>query len=172
MSRRAGQLLVVVLMAVALSPSAAQADQSPAGCSSNSLTLRIIRDRPVVRVGEQVTYTVFASNPGNDACDITNASITITTPGPTGAANGTTSTLAQGLDLLGGSGERQIGRVSATITVNNGITDAIASASATGVLHDAPVNHTANITKTLGTTVIVKPGINVTKTGSIVNGVA
>jgi uncharacterized repeat protein (TIGR01451 family) len=172
MSRRAGQLLVLVLVGVALYPSAAQAHQSPANCSSNSVALRIIRDRPVVRIGEQVTFTVFASNVGGDACDITNATITLTLPGITGAANGPMTLIAQGLDLPAGSVERQLGRVSTTVNVTPGVTDAVASANARGVLHDAPADHAANISKTLGTTVVFTPGINVVKTGSIVSGVA
>ena len=101
MSRRAGQLLVVVLMAEALSPSVAQAHQNPPNCDSNSPTLRISRDRPVVRIGETVTYTIFAGNPGPTACDITNATITLQLPGADGKPTGNPITIAQGLDLLG-----------------------------------------------------------------------
>jgi len=172
MSRRAGQLLVVVLIAVALSPSAAQADQSPAGCFSNSLSLRIERDRPVVRIGESVTFTVYASNDGATACDITNATIKLRLPAADGSPTGPETTVALGLDLPNRTVERQVGRVSTPINVTPGVIDAVALATATGTLHDAPANHRADIAKTLGTTVVFTPGIKVVKTGSIVNGVA
>ncbi|MDA0160695.1 hypothetical protein OM076_10500 [Solirubrobacter ginsenosidimutans] len=81
-------------------------------------------------------------------------------------------TIAQGLDLLSNTAERQVGRVTTPINVTLGVTDAVVRVAASGVLHDAVVDHTADDSKTLGTTVIVKPGIDVTKTGSIVNGVA
>jgi uncharacterized repeat protein (TIGR01451 family) len=61
--------------------------------------------------------------------------------------------------------------VAFAINVNPGVTDAFARGSASGVLHDAPVNHDANISKTLGTN-IVTPGIEVDKVGSIASGVA
>jgi uncharacterized repeat protein (TIGR01451 family) len=165
-------LLVVVLMAVALTPSAAQAHQSPAGCFSNSLGLRVERDRPVVRIGEAVTYTVFASNSGATACDITNITIKLRVPAANGSATGPETTVAAGLDLASGAAERQIGRVSTAINVTPGVIDAVALATASGTLHDAPADHAATIAKTLGTTVIFNPGIRVIKTGSITNGVA
>src|SRR5262245_36195011 len=172
MSRRAGPLLVVLLVAIALAPSVAEAHQNPANCNSNSPTLRVSRDRPVVRIGETVTYTVYAGNPGATACDITNATITLQLPGADGRPAGAPRILAQGLDLLSNSPERQIGRVTTPINVTRGVTDAVALARAVGVLHDAPVDHAADDTKTLGTTVIVNPGIHVEKTGSPANGVA
>jgi uncharacterized repeat protein (TIGR01451 family) len=159
-------------MAVALSPSAAQAHQNPQNCDSNSPTLRISRDRPIVRIGESVTYTVFAGNPGATACDITNATITLQTPGADGQPAGNPLIIAQGLDLLSNSAERQVGRVTVPINVTPGVTDAVSRARATGVLHDAPIDHTADDSKTLGTTVVVAPGIHVEKTGSVPNNVA
>src|SRR5690349_25020472 len=100
MSRRVGQLLGLVLVGVALYPSAAQAHQNPQNCDSNSPTLRISRDRPVVRIGETVTFTVFAGNPGATSCDITDAKITLQLPGPDGKPVATQTIIAQGLDLL------------------------------------------------------------------------
>src|SRR4051794_7279807 len=171
MSRRAGQMVVVVLMAIALLPSAAQAHQNPPGCNSNSLSVRLDRDRAVVRVGEAVTYTVYAANPGLTACDITDATIKIRVPAADGTATGPETTLAIGLDLPSNTLERQIGRVSTKINVNPGVTDAVALAIATGTLHDAPVDHPDTDTKPLGTTVVT-PGIEVDKVGSIAGGLA
>jgi uncharacterized repeat protein (TIGR01451 family) len=159
-------------MAVALSPSVAQADQHPLNCDSNSPTLRISRDRPVVRIGENVIFTIFASNPGATSCDITDAKITVQLPGPDGKPVAAQTIIAQGLDLLSNTGERQVGRVTATINVTPGVTDAVVRAAATGVLHDSVVDHTAEDAKTLGTTVVVAPGIHVEKTGSTPGNVA
>jgi hypothetical protein len=38
------------------------------------------------------------------------------------------------------------------VALNPGVTDAVAEATATGTLHDAPVDHLANVVKTLGST--------------------
>ena len=43
------------------------------------------------------------------------------------------------------------------MNVNPGVADAVAPATATGTLHDAPVDHRADISKTLGNTV-TQPG--------------
>jgi uncharacterized repeat protein (TIGR01451 family) len=172
MSRRAGQLLVLIVVGVALYPSAAQAHQNPPNCDSNAPTLRISRDRPIVRIGETVTFTVYASNPGATSCDITNAKITLQVPGADGRPVAAQTIIAQGLDLLSNTTERQVGRLTVPINVTLGVTDAVVLAHASGVLHDAPIDHTAEDTKTLGTTVIVAPGIHVEKTGSVPNNVA
>jgi hypothetical protein len=167
--------LISVLLATVVGMTAAapaSAHRSPAGCTSNSLDLRIDRDRPVVFVGEAVTYTVFAANAGASACDITNATIYIQLPTATGAPSATRTPLVVGaIDLPGNSAERMIGRISTNVNVNDGVTDAVAQASASGTLHDAPVDHAANIVKTLGTTV-VRPGIEVDKVANIRNGQA
>jgi hypothetical protein len=130
------------------------------------------RDRPVVFVGESVTFTVYAANAGATACDITDARIYIQLPTATGAPSPTLTPLTVGsIDLPSGSAERMIGRIAVPITVNAGVTDAVARASASGVLHDAPVDHAADISKTLGTTVVT-PGIEVDKEANIRNGQA
>jgi uncharacterized repeat protein (TIGR01451 family) len=158
-------------MGVALFPSAAQAHQNPAGCVSNSFDIRIKRDRAVVRVGETVTWTVYASNQGGTPCDITDAKITLTLPGADGNPGSDVRTLSPAVNFPAGSAEHEIGHVSAPLNVNPGVTDAIAQADATGKLHDAPIDHVAVIRKTLGST-IVRPNIEVDKTANIQSGVA
>src|SRR4051794_30115035 len=132
----------------------ASAHQHPLNCDSNSPSLRVARDRPVVRVGEAVTYTVYAANPGATACDITDLSIYLQLPGTNGQPVAALTTIAQGLDLPSDTSEHQVGRVSTVINVNPGVTDAIARASTTGVLHDSDFDHGADIAKTIGTTVV------------------
>ena len=78
------RIMLVSMLAVALVPSVAEAHRSPGGCISNSLDLRIERDRPVVRVGEAVTFRFFAANPGVFACDITAADVYAQLPGANG----------------------------------------------------------------------------------------
>jgi hypothetical protein len=169
------RILISVLLATVVGMTAtapASAHRNPPLCTSNSLDLRIDRDRPVVFVGELVTYTIYAANAGAAACDITNASIFIQLPTATGAPSATRTPLTVGaIDLPGNSAERMIGRISTNVNVNDAVSDAVAQASASGTLHDAPVDHAANIVKTLGTTV-VRPGIEVDKAANIRNGQA
>jgi len=171
MIRRTSLVALAASACVLIGAVPASAHQNPLNCDSNSPSLRVARDRPLVRVGESVTYTVYAANPGATACDITNLAIYLQLPGADGQPVASLTTIAQGLDLPSNTPERQVGRVSTVLNVNPGVTDAIARASTTGVLHDSVNDHDAAISKTIGTT-IVTPGIEVTKVGSIRNGAA
>ena len=172
MTRRIALVTILAASATFAGASPASAHRSPALCTSNSLDLRIDRDRPVVFVGEAVTYTIFAANAGVPACDITGARMFLQLPTAAGTASNTLTPVTVGsIDLPSNSAERMLGRISTAITANAGVTDAVARASASGTLHDAPVDHTAEIVKTLGTTVVT-PGIEVDKTADIRNGLA
>jgi uncharacterized repeat protein (TIGR01451 family) len=150
----------------------AEAHQSPAGCFSNSLDLRIERDRPVVRNGESVTWTIYAKNLGAAACDTTGVAVWLQVPTADGTPSASKVQVTAGtIALASGALERRVGAISTGINGNPGVTDAVVRASTTGVLHDAPADHAAEISKTLGTTVIY-PGIEVDKVGSITNGQA
>lgn len=138
------------------------AHQNPVGCNSNRFNISIIKDRTEVYQGQILTYTVTATNVnfGSDiACDITGADISITLPAPDGTPTGQVVNLVSGQDFLAGTSTTIVGSASYTVQVNPGVTDIVAEARAEGVLHDAPVDHTALIVKTLGTTVVEPPNV-------------
>src|SRR4051794_31622606 len=134
------RLLVLTLASFALIAASANADQRPPGCTGNKLDVRVVRDHAVVRPGASVTYTIFVSNQGAEACDITDATLEFSLPGADGNPSGS-RTVAQGLDLPSGSAERQVAVVQWSADVDPGVTDAIARAHLSATLHDAPVNH-------------------------------
>jgi len=136
------------------------ADQSPAGCNGNRLNTSLIKDKTAVYQGDTITYTVTVSNvdSGTDvACDITNATVTLTLPAMDGSPTGTAIVLATGIDYLAGTTTTVVGSSPYVVNVNPDVIDIVAQVSASGTLHDAPVNHSASIVKTLGTSVLKAP---------------
>jgi hypothetical protein len=134
----------------------ASAIQSPGGCNSNRLSLSLARDKLTVQQGEVLTYTVTLSNVdfgGLIACDIDNAIVTLTLPALDGTATGQVITLTSNGNYPAGTAVTTIGTVPYTVNVNPSVVDATAQASVNGVLHDAPTDHAAQISKTIGTTV-------------------
>ncbi len=163
--------VVVPIVLVALGPATAGAHQSPPGCSSNSLSLTLTKDRTVVRPGDTLTYTVEAANQVAGPCDITSATVTLTLPAANGTPTGQVVTLASSADFPAGAAPRVIGTVPYRVAVDPGVTDIVAEARTSGTLHDAPVDHAAQITKTVGTAV-TQPAITVTRTPTPSSGQA
>jgi hypothetical protein len=134
--------------------------QSPAGCNSNRLNLSIGKDRTTVAQGDVITYTITASNLDQSpllACDIDGATAIVTLPAIDGTPAGTIVTLGTGLSFPAGTGVIILGTATYTVNVNAGVTDIVAEARINGVLHDAPVDHAAEIIKTIGTAVVSTP---------------
>jgi len=151
---------LIACLAVALSPLPAFAHQSPGGCNANRLDLSIIKDKTSVMIGDTITYTVTVTNLdfGSDiACDITNASVDVTLPAPDGTATGTVVNLATGVNYPAGTNTTIVGTAQYVVATDPGIEDMVAQAEISGTLHDAPVDHSAQIIKTLGTTVVATP---------------
>lgn len=133
------------------------AHQIPPGCTGNKFTISILKDKTQVRQGDTLTYTVTASNidaPPDVACDITDATITLRLPAADGTPTGQLVTLETNRDFPSGTALVLIGTVQYVVNVNEGVVDIVAEASGEGVLHDAPVDHTALIVKTIGTSVV------------------
>ena len=151
-------MLVALALCVSILPAAsAWAHQSPGSCNSNRLTTSIIKDKTQVFQGDTITYSATVSNAnfgGDIACDITNATVQLTLPAMDGTPTGTVVTLASGVDYLGGTPVTFVGSAPYLVNVNPGVNDIVAQVSANGILHDAPVDHSALIIKTLGTTVV------------------
>lgn len=136
------------------------AHQSPSGCNSNRFNISIIKDRTEVYQGQVLTYTVTAVNVNFNsdlACDITDAEIDVTLPAADGTPTGQVVTLVAHTNFPAGTSTTLIGTAPYTVNVNPGVTDIVAQARAQGTLHDAPVDHSALIVKTLGTTVVAPP---------------
>jgi hypothetical protein len=158
-SRLAVWLVVVVIGCaggMALPVSLAGADQVPAGCTQNNLVLDIGRDITVVRNGDTIHYTVSVSNLDSaqgPACNISDASVVFTAPAADGTPTGAKTVLATAVNFPAGMTLTVLGTVPYVVAVNPGVTDTVAAAAATGVLHDAPVNDQANVNKTLGSTI-------------------
>lgn len=149
-------LLVAVVVAV-MSAVAVTAHQSPGSCNSNRFNISITKDKTEVKQGDILTYTVTASNlnSGSDlACDITGADITLRLPAADGTPTGTLVTIATNQNFPGNTPVTTLGTAQYTVNVNPGVIDIVAEGRAEGVLHDAPTDHSAQIVKTLGTSVI------------------
>jgi hypothetical protein len=159
------RLLVAFLLTGAALPTTAQAHQSPPGCAANGADLSLSRNRATVRPGQTVTYTVAVSNAGAGACDVTDAKATFTAP------TGDPVTLEEHRALLSGSPLATIGSPAWPVPADQPAGQALASADLTGVLHDAPTDHTVAIAKTLGVDVVV-PKLAATLTAVPATGVA
>jgi len=158
---KVGLLFVLATLLLSFQPlGTAYADQNPSGCNSNRFNISIVKNRTEVYEGQTLTYTVTASNVdfGSDiACNITAASISVTLPAPDGTPTGTVINLVASQDFPAGTTTTIVGTADYVVHVNPGVTDIVAEASAQGVLHDAPVNHSALIVKTIGTSVVAAP---------------
>ncbi len=135
----------------------ASAVQSPVGCNSNRLNLALIKDRTSVQQGDTINYTITVSNQDSApalACDIDSATVRITLPAADGTPTGTVVTLATNASYPAGAAQTVVGNASYVVSVNAGVTDIVAEARISGTLHDAPVDHAAEIIKTVGTAVI------------------
>ena len=98
----ASSIAAAVLTLVAVS--AAVAHQSPPGCDANWLDLTLTKDRTFIRNGDTSTYTVQIANDAGNACDMTDATVSLTLPVEDGSPTGQTVTLASGVDYPAGTG--------------------------------------------------------------------
>lgn len=145
-------LIVGVAFAVPVS-----AVQSPVGCNSNRLNLSVSRDKLTVQQGDTLTYTITVSNLDslpNIACDIDTATVTLRLPAANGTPTGVIVPVASNASYPAGTALTLVGTVPYVVNVNPDVVDITAEASVQGVLHDAPQDHAASITKTIGTAVI------------------
>lgn len=167
-------IFTVGVLCTALGMGSVSADQAPAGCNSNSLDLTVTKDRTVVEEGDIITYAVYVTNLDNGssiACDITGATVTITLPATDGTPTGNAITLATGVDYPAGTASTLVGTASYTVNVDPGVTDVVAQGNVSGTLHDAPTNHAASITKTVGTSV-TQPSMSLAKIANPSSGQA
>lgn len=159
-------------LCMALGVTSVSADQTPSGCNSNSLDLTVTKNRTMVEEGDTITYGVHVTNLDNGssiACDITGATVTVTLPARDGTPTGTVVTLATGVDYPAGTASTLVGTADYNVSVDPGVTDVVAQGNVSGTLHDAPTNHAASITKTVGTSV-TQPSMSLAKTANPSSG--
>lgn len=157
MFQKVSAYIISLVVALSIASIPASAIQSPGGCNSNRLTLTLSRDKITVERGDILTYTLTLSNLNsgpNLACDIDGATVTLTLPDVDGLPTGQTVTITTTGNYPAGTPVTVIGTVPYTVNVNDGVTDASAEATVNGVLHDAPTDHAAQISKTIGTTIV------------------
>jgi uncharacterized repeat protein (TIGR01451 family) len=134
----------------------AASHQLPEPCNANDPGLNIAKDRTYIRPGDTVTYRVEVHNlntPNGPACDVTEATVALILPAPDGKPTGARTVLASGLDLPAGMPPTQLNPVAWPVALDPGVFDAVSRAELTGVVHDAPTNHWAEVVKTLGTAI-------------------
>ena len=168
-ARAAGLATTTAVLLGVAAAGPAQAHQSPPNCDSNSLQLTLSKERTVVRNGDTNTYTVSISNNTGNACDQTGVTVTLTVPGKDGTPSGPTTTLATNANYPAGTAATVVGTVPYVVDLNPGVADAVAEARTNGTLHDAPTDHAAQISKTVGTT-ITQPAATLTQSVSPATG--
>jgi hypothetical protein len=172
MRRRVFLAGMTAIVSTALFAGSAVADVSPPGCLSNSLELTVSKDRLTVRNGDTVNFTVSAENTKDSPCDLTGATIKLTLPGASGAANGVVVPIATNINIPAGSVLPRLKTIPWVVALDPGVTVATAEATADGDLHDVAVGlRSVHIVKTLGTG-STQPGISLTKTASTTGGAA
>ena len=149
--------MAVIGSAFLLSAIPASAHQNPANCTGNNLGLDLLKDKTQIINGETVTYTVNIRNDAAGACDITNATVSFTCPGPDGQPTGATTVCAAGASFLAGFPPTQTCLVPCVVTVNPGVTSAQAKSEVHGTLHDNPANDfdTADVLKFISVQVLI-----------------
>jgi hypothetical protein len=149
----------------------ARADVRPQGCLSNSLDLTLTKDKLTVRNGDVVNFTLSIANTKDTPCDVSDAVIKVTLPGPTGEANGTVVPIGT-IEVPAGAVLPRYKTIPWTVQLNPGVTVATAEATSDGKLHDVAVGlRDVHVAKTLGTGA-VQPGLALTKTASTPSGLA
>ncbi|HEY5195740.1 MAG TPA: hypothetical protein VIJ51_01800, partial [Solirubrobacteraceae bacterium] len=164
-----------VLLGMLLVADPVAADISPPGCTNNSSSLSLNKDKIVVRNGDTIHYSADFENDTPGGCDVTNATTTLTVPAPDGTASGPTTTLATGQSFPEGTPREQVGAtVSYVVNVDPGVTQIFATDQLTGTLHDFPVGGSPDTTQKANTVsvTVTQPHTTLTKSASPTSGKA
>lgn len=151
-------IIGVLCIQAVMAPRVVVAHTSPPGCNSNRLNVDITKNKTEVQQGDTLVYSVNVANldAGSAlACDFTNVTIDVTLPAADGTPTGTVVNVVTNASYTASMPVTSVGTVPYIVNVNAGVTDIVAQVSASGTLHDAPVDHSATITRTVGTSVIV-----------------
>ena len=162
--KRCAVLVMAMVAFGAIGVAPAGAHQDPMGCSRNALALDITKDKTVIhRSGDVITYGIFVGNPGQDACNYSDVTVDFAVPG------GQPQTVQVLAGIPSNTPLFQIATVTYTVPPVTGPVDLVAHGHAVGTLHDAPNDHTGQVSKDVGTTSFA-PSMALTKTGSTIGG--
>jgi Ca2+-binding RTX toxin-like protein len=134
--RRGVALIVFVLFAVATPLAAGHVN--PPGCTQAALSFdwgpglnTIKRNGDVVSINAMVGNDQIPSG----ACDITDATVTLTFPNPDGSDNGQQFVLATDVDLLANAPKKSFGTRNLTANFNDGVFRGFVTIAVSGVVH-------------------------------------
>ena len=149
MRARTAGLALALGVALVIGGIPAEAHQSPAGCTGNSVTVELEKDvAGLITNGQTVTYTLRVVNPG-PTCDATNLQVQGFCPDATGAPTILNTTFPIIASVPSGT-DALVGTFSCVVTVNAGVTVATAKDTFSGILHDLPnADDTVDGSKTL-----------------------
>lgn len=160
-----------MIAAVLGAASPALAHQSPNACTKSGLVLNLDRSQTQVRNGDTINYQVTISNDATGSCDVTNATINVYLPSPSGQPARNPIRVVTGANYVFGFRETVVATVPYKVALNPGVSNATVRATVAGTLHDVPGDHPLTVLKELGT-VMPPPKINVTKSASPPSGSA
>jgi hypothetical protein len=136
------------------------------------LDVDLIRDKSLVKNGDTINYTVEVDNLGTLACDVSNISLRLQFPSPTGAPAATFTTVVNAANYPAQMPIITFGPFPYTVNANPGVKRLEARVSIeNGALHDGDTHSAVNINKTIGSD-IPTPAIEVDKTANIKSGLA
>jgi hypothetical protein len=137
-SKTACLLLSVAVALLAVSGSAA-ASQVPPGCSTNGVAIDLQKSATNITNGQTVTYTVTLDNGAFPSCDAGNIVIQGFCPDLFGQPTILAKTFPPIANLPASTAVFTLGTFSCVVTINDGLSTAIARESLSGVLHDNPI---------------------------------
>ena len=101
----AGRTMTLMALLAVVGATSASAHESPTGCTSSGASVNFDPSSELAivhRNGDRLTLKARVRNDAADACDVTNATITIQTPNPDGTP-GPVTPIATGVTLLAGT---------------------------------------------------------------------
>ena len=102
----AGRTVALTALLTVVGATSASAHESPLGCTSSGAAASfdaVASDLGVIhRNGDRLNLTARVRNDGADACDVTDATVTIQTPNPDGTP-GPVTPIASGVNLIAGT---------------------------------------------------------------------
>lgn len=166
----AGASFLIALFSFA---AAADAHESPPGCTTGSLNARITGDASIIhRNGDVIQLIPGYWNGAAGSCDVTGVTVTITLPNPDGSpGGGQSSVVATGLDIAGATGNTALAPVSYTVNLNDGVFKSPVTVKLSGGTFHGPGGDSANGDSSISTNVVIsRPHVTLTVTPSVTTG--
>jgi uncharacterized repeat protein (TIGR01451 family) len=161
---------VAAILAVPAGP--AGAHESPTNCTSSGVRFALTgNDIGVIhRNGDVISVTPKIGNFAAGACDISNATVTLTFPKPDGTSGGQSVTVATNADFPGGADFTEYPPVQHTVNFNDGVFRGPVTLAISGTQH-FPGGDTSGAIGSLGAPLAIsRPHATVTVTPSAASG--